>query len=104
MIESTFIFFAPISIVTLARLKLETKNLRLSLDATGSLTTLFDKTNSQEYLPAGQPAPLLQIRVGGRFLMPDKMQGNASPLQLHFAGKDITAKIRVAYKQDYLTF
>jgi hypothetical protein len=36
--------------------------------------------------------------------MPDKLKRYAGSLQLHFTEKNITAKIRVQNKQDYLTF
>ncbi len=87
-----------------AQVKLDTKNLFLSINDKGTVTSIFDKINKKEYLMAGQPAPLLAIRIAGKFISPDKMSGNAKALQLHFPEKNITAKIRVANKQDYVTF
>jgi hypothetical protein len=50
-----------------AQVTLETKTLSLSIDEKGSVTSLFDKTNKQEYLLSGQKAPLLQLRIDGNY-------------------------------------
>ncbi|MEO5998331.1 MAG: hypothetical protein ABIN89_16370 [Chitinophagaceae bacterium] len=97
--------FIMLTCLSQAQVKLETKTLLFSVNEKGFLTSLFDKTNQKEYLLPGQSAPLLQLRVNGKFILPVKMEGNARPMiQLHFAEMDLTAKIKVENKQDYLTF
>lgn len=50
----------------------ETDTFKLEIDASGNISSLWDKTHQKEYLPPGQLSPLLTIRVGGTYENPAK--------------------------------
>jgi hypothetical protein len=84
--------------------RFETSSLRLELDATGTLTALRHGPN--DYLAAGQPAPILQVRIGGVWHRPQSMsheQANGE-LQLCYAASNLTATIRAIAKPTHVVF
>jgi hypothetical protein len=99
------ITFFALSIPTFAQNKsLETATFKMALDEKGYVTSLYDKANNREYLPEGQPAPLLSIRTGGKIEAPSQMKSTGQTLTLSFASSKVTAKINARAKEGYLTF
>lgn len=108
---------APFLCVTLATLfelglaaaepvRLQTDHLALSVDDRGWLIALADRASGTNYLAAGQPAPLLQIRVAGVFAMPDAMTWDASSgrMKLRFRGAGMTATLQTRSRPTHVAF
>jgi hypothetical protein len=60
-----------------AQAELTTTDLRVRLDARGQVVSLYNPATSREYVAQGQPAPLLQVRIGSRVESPAAMTRDA---------------------------
>jgi hypothetical protein len=82
---------------------LKTKTATFGISATGSLNSITG--NGRNYLAADQPAPVVQVRVAGKFHSPDKAEWDAKTgrLTLRYANGVVVA-LKIADKKTYVTF
>ncbi len=82
-----------------------TKELKVSINDAGLLTSLFDRIHKKEYLPANLNYPLVQIRVGEKFYQPSSASFASSTgiLKLSFAN-DVALYIKAHEKNTHITF
>lgn len=80
-----------------------TADFRITIDAKGFVTSLYDKSNEKEYIPRNLTAPLLAIRSNGNYINPSRAIQNGNTLRLSF-GKNGTADIQAEAKTDYIRF
>jgi hypothetical protein len=75
-----------------------------SIDAKGALTGICRTADGRNYLPAGQPAPLLQLRVAGQDLAPQSASWDAatSRLTLGYA-EGLKAVVKITAKPTHVT-
>ncbi len=83
-----------------------TAELRVRLDARGSLASLWDVANARERLAVGEPAPLLSIRTAGQAQAPaamayDRRTGVAA---LDFRPSGVRIRVRATAKPTHLVF
>jgi len=102
--------YALLLVITLAYLAVEaqeihfnTTDFRLTVDASGFVVSLYDKSNQKEYIPRDLTAPLLAIRANGQYINPTGVAQNGNGLKLSF-GKNGTADIQAEAKADYIRF
>jgi hypothetical protein len=76
--------------------------LKIVISGEGSVSSVYDMVHKKEYLAAGQPAPLVQIRVGGRWEQPERAvfrprPGTTGPgvLVLNYAQSGVELQVRV---------
>lgn len=83
-----------------------TRSIDLEIQSDGTISKWVRKEDSKNYLAAGQPAPLMQLRIGGVQRAPSAVQWNAGNHQLEFAFGEsgVRANVNVEQKEDYLTF
>ena len=81
----------------------ETRSLLFEIDASGNLSAL--RSGPMNYLPADQPAPVLQVRVGGTWHRPVGMtyEEATGKLQLQYPTRGLTATIHVMVKPTHVT-
>ena len=86
--------------------RFETDHLRIDLNSSGQIISIFDLTYNVEYLPPEQPAPLLRIVVDDDVQSPTAMiyDQETSFLELRFGSDDVIAQIQVSVKPTHLTF
>lgn len=84
----------------------QTETLDLTIDARGSLRGLVDRASRTNYLASDQPAPLLQLRIAGRYLAPESAEWapGASRLTLRFGANGPVAQIKVEPKPTHIAF
>lgn len=82
-----------------------TECLSIQIGDTGVVRALFDRSSGENYVSAQQSSPLLSIRVGGQFQVPQAMQYEVSQdlLTLRYPA-GATAAIKVAKKPTHVTF
>src|SRR5690606_21209514 len=80
-----------------------TTEFRLTIDASGFVVSLYDKSRQKEYIPLDLTAPLLTIRANGQYINPTGVAQNGNRLKLSF-GKNGTADIQAEAKADYIRF
>ena len=80
----------------------ENRSLGLEIDATGALRAL--RHGAVNLLAAGQPAPILQLRIGQVWHRPVGMSWDATAekLQLQYSPAGVTATIRVTAKPTHI--
>lgn len=84
--------------------KLQTDKFAFEINQEGYFTSLVDILNEKNILPNGEPAPIMQIRKDGAFLLPEMF----SPAQekgeyiLHFDNSEIQARIKIEEKGSHL--
>ncbi len=81
-----------------------TADFHLSIDASGSVTSLFDKSQKKEYIPLDSTAPLLTLRSNGQFVRPTGLTQKGDVLMLFFGEKGSQAEILAESKTDYIRF
>ncbi len=85
--------------------ELRTDALKLVVDPTGQITSIFDSKGKTEYLPAGKSAPLLALRIDGEYIAPVSAQWNAASGLLTLGyGANGKATVEVKNRGSYLTF
>ena len=87
-----------------AQAEFTTEDLRVRLDARGSLASLWDTANGRERLAAGEPAPLLSIRAAGQTQTPAGMafDSRTGVVALDFRPSGVKVRIRAAAKPTHL--
>jgi len=85
-------------------LTLRTRQAAFSIDATGALSAIT--AHGRNYLVPGQPAPVLSVRVGGKFHPPNRAAWDATrnTLTLDYDEIGATAVVMVRAKPAHLTF
>ena len=85
---------------------LRTRWATFSIDGAGSLRGIAITANGRELLAAGQPAPVLSVRVAGRFHAPGSAVWDATGNALTLEYRDIgaTAVVKVRTKPTHATF
>ena len=85
--------------------RLETDTSVLVIGAQGSVTGFSRKSDGQEYLAPGQPAPVLSLRSGGTLHAPDSATWDADDhrLTLKYGKAGMTATVRALAKPTHLT-
>ncbi len=83
-----------------------TADLRVRLDAHGSLASLWDVENARERLAAGEPAPLLSIRTAGQVQAPVAMafDRRTGVVALDFRPSGVRIRVRATAKPTHLVF
>jgi hypothetical protein len=76
------------------------------VDAKGSLSELLRLDNGRNYLATGQPAPLLSLRIDGKFHGPDRADWNTGKKQLtlDYPAIGATATLAVQAKSTHVVF
>ena len=82
----------------------ETASFKLDLNDKGEIVSILDKLKNTEYLPAGQIAPLLSIRVKGVLEYPSMLRQKNNILTLSFNENKVEAQVRVITKSGYISF
>jgi len=96
------LFAAP----ALAQSTITTSDLVLRIDAHGQLVSAVNPASRKDYLAAGQPAPLLQIRVGSRVEAPTAMTWDARRrvMSLSFQQSGVRVVVMAAAKRTHAVF
>ncbi len=88
-----------------AQVQYSTTELRLAIDRSGVVTSMFDVVHQKEYLANNQPAPFLSILRSGQV---EKPATAASPLKnrltFFFAASKVSIDVAVVTKPTHLTF
>jgi hypothetical protein len=88
-----------------SQVQYETDQFRLTIDRTGSVTSMYDRVHQKEYLAQRQPAPFLSVLRNGRVEYPSNAVGIANDtLILEFLGSKATIVIAVSAQPTHLTF
>jgi hypothetical protein len=82
----------------------ETANFKLDVSEKGNIVSIYDKLNGTEYLPAGQVAPLMSIRVNNVFEHPSVAKQKNNLLTLTFPNNKVEAVVKAVTKSGYISF
>jgi hypothetical protein len=87
-------------------LTLRTETATFGIDAKGSLCAISRSGDGRSYLAAGQPAPLLSVRVGGKLHAPDHATSDAQTkrLTLTFNDAGVTAGLTAEARPTHVVF
>jgi len=85
-------------------ISLDTGYISLEINKQGYFTALTDKSGDVNYIPAGQPAPILQVRQNGNFFQPESFKAApaADEYLLEFDMSKILARIKIEAKPGYI--
>jgi hypothetical protein len=82
-----------------------TSEFRVTIDQTGSVSSLFDVVHGKEYLAKGQPAPLLSVLRNGNIERPAKAQASSDGiLTLEYPESKTSIDVSISVKATHLTF
>lgn len=87
-------------------LRLRTDSATFALNSKGSICTIAPVDSGVNYIPAGQPAPILQLKIAGVVHVPDRASWDAKSgrLKLEFLAAGATAVLKVESKPTHLVF
>jgi len=82
----------------------QTEYLTFEVNERGYFTALTDKISGRDYLPDGESAPIMQIRVGENYLKPESIRPSEEERQylISFNNSEIQVEIKVEEKDKYL--
>ena len=102
----SLILFFQVLTLSAQQISLRTDDLNLTISPGGQVTEMLNRTTGKNYLPVGEKAPLLRIRVGSVWEEPSKAVFNSksSLITLNFPGSKISAEIKVAQNKSHLSF
>ncbi len=84
-------------------IRIASESLQLEFDPAAKLTAITDKHTGKNYLPHGETAPLLSIRIHGTYEEPvSACMENDSLIMNYPSG--VTARVLVRQEPDYITF
>jgi hypothetical protein len=85
---------------------LRTKTAVFSIDGTGTLLGIVDNGSQRNYLAPGQPAPLLSLRLAGKWYAPDNAVWDAEKkhLTLHYSQTGTAIVLAAVTKPTHITF
>ena len=100
------ILFVHFLTVSAQPISLTSNDLKLTISPSGQLTGLLNPSTGKNYLPVGEKAPLLRIRVGTEWEEPSKAVFNSKSgvMILNFTISKISAEIKVTQNQSHLVF
>jgi len=89
-----------------AQVDLAADGLRVRIDLRGQVTSVSDPASQHEYLAAGQPAPLLAVKVAGRVEEPTAFAWDARSgvATLQYAVSGVRVRVKVVRKPTHLVF
>lgn len=88
-----------------AQVDYTTEAFRLTIDGSGTVTSLVDRVSATEYLAPGQPAPFLTVMKDGGFEPPTGLRASGrDTLVVRFARSAVTLTVAVAVKPTHVTF
>jgi len=89
-----------------AQADFSTADLRVRVDARGTVVSLWDVAGARERIAAGEPAPLVSIRTGGRTESPVSMAYDkaSSVIALDFRPSGVKVRLRALAKPTHLSF
>jgi hypothetical protein len=96
-------FFMTLSLCA-GNISFETPTFKMALNDEGDIVSLFDKLKHTEYLPAGQVAPLLTIRVNNVFEHPSLVRKKNNMLTISFTGNKVEAQVKAIARSGYISF
>jgi len=84
----------------------ETDYLSVKIDEQGQLTSFYDKSGREEYMPEGFTAPVLSIRIDDSIYTPGSMiiDNESHLLKLGFDNGKVTADINFATRSTHMNF
>jgi len=89
-----------------AQVELVADGLRVRIDQRGQLSSLSGPASQREYLEAGQPAPLLTVKVGGKLEEPTALRwdARAGVATLRYAGSGVLVRVKAARTPTHVVF
>ena len=87
-------------------LGLRTDTATFTINANGAVSQIVAAGTGKNYLPAAEPAPLLQLNIAGAWQVPDQAAWDAKlgRLTLHYKDAAATAVVQVEAKPTHLVF
>ena len=81
-----------------------TETTTFGIDDRGGLCRLWRNEDRRDYLAEGQPAPLLSLRVEGKFIAPEKAvwNGDARRLTLQYGSANASVAVHIRSKPTHL--
>ena len=85
---------------------LHTQTATFAVDATGSVCALSRNEDGRNYLAAGQPAPVLRVRIEGKLYAPQTAtwESSSQHLSLRYGDTGASAVLRVEEKPTHIVF
>lgn len=89
-----------------AQADLVVHGLCVRIDQRGQLTSLSDPARQREYLAAGQPAPLLTVKVGGKLEEPTALtwDARAGVATIRYAESGVLVRVKAAREPTHVVF
>jgi len=102
----SLILFAHFLTVSAQPIGLKSDDLKLTISPEGQLTEMLNPTTGKNYLPVGEKAPLLRIRVDSVWEEPSRAVFNSKSgvITLNFLVSKISAEIKVTQNKSHLAF
>jgi len=102
----SIILFFQILTLSAQQISLRTDDLNLTISSGGQLTEMLNPSTRKNYLPIGEKAPLLRIRVGSEWEDPARAVFNSKSgvITLNFPVSKISAEIKVTQNKSHLSF
>jgi hypothetical protein len=100
------ILFVHLSVALAQSFSLKSEDLKLTISPGGQLTEMLNPSTGKNYLPVGEKASLLRIRVGREWQEPAKAVFNrkSGVITLNFPASKISAEIKVTQNKSHLAF
>lgn len=70
----------------------------------GYLTSIIDLKTNTEYVPSGQKAPLMQVKIAGKLYQPTSVKWEKPVLTLTYQDVKVTATVNISEKGKYCVF
>jgi len=70
----------------------------------GYITSIIDLKTKMEYMPSGQTAPLMQVKIAGKLYQPSSVTWKTPVLTLTYQEVKVTAKVNITNKGKYCVF
>lgn len=85
---------------------MKTEQFTMRIDGSGDFSSFVDNTTGVDYLPQGQRAPVLTVRVGGKDVPPTGLvwQKDGASFVLSYDPVGVTAEVAVSVKPTHVTF
>ncbi len=102
----SLILFFQVLTLSAQKISLQTDDLNLTISTGGQLTEMLNPSTGKNYLPIGEKAPLLRIRVGSEWEDPSRAVFNSKSgvITLNFPVSKISAEIKVTQNKSHLAF
>ncbi len=102
----SLILFFQVLTLSAQQISLQTDDLNLTISPGGQLTEMLNPSTGKNYLPIGEKAPLLRIRVGSEWEEPSRAVFNSKSdvITLSFPVSKISAEIKITQNKSHLAF